>query len=179
MQADPGTTFRVEDFFADAGKLDEWSFIERHGLAFLVHHGALADLRPPSKPQPTLAESTIPVGSAPRPVSGFLVFPVRHTGRCPFPNMISVGRTKNNDIVVPDVSVSKFHAFFTEGPNGQLQILDAGSRNGTQVNGAQVPGRNGTPVTVLSRAQVRFGSVEMSYLSAAEFREFVLRYCAG
>src|SRR5687768_1972368 len=40
------------------------------------------------------------------------VFLVRATGRCAFPDFISVGRTKQNDIVIPDDSVSKFHAFF-------------------------------------------------------------------
>src|SRR4051794_40548232 len=40
-----------------------------------------------------------------------LVLAVRKT-QSTFPSMITVGRTKNNDIVIPDVMISKFHAFF-------------------------------------------------------------------
>ena len=54
---------------------------------------------------------------------------VEGRGRCPgppfaaqlvkvqeqFPSMIMLGRTTNNDIVVGDTSISKFHAFFRLG----------------------------------------------------------------
>src|SRR5262245_59382379 len=34
-----------------------------------------------------------------------------------FPSMITVGRTQNNDIVVPDVNISRFHAYFRVHPD--------------------------------------------------------------
>lgn len=49
-----------------------------------------------------------------------------------FPSMIMLGRTLNNDIVIGDTSISKFHAFFRLGP-GSIEVADAGSRNGTFV----------------------------------------------
>src|SRR5690242_2597304 len=50
-----------------------------------------------------------------------------------FPSMITVGRTQNNDIVVPDTAISKFHAFFRlDGKS--VELADAGSRNGTFVD---------------------------------------------
>jgi len=54
-----------------------------------------------------------------------------------FPSMIMLGRTLNNDIVVGDTSISKFHAFFRLGP-GSVEVADAGSRNGTFVGEKQL-----------------------------------------
>jgi hypothetical protein len=47
-----------------------------------------------------------------------------------FPSMITLGRTQNNDIVVPDKSISKFHAYFRI-DKGFVEVADAQSRNGT------------------------------------------------
>ena len=37
-----------------------------------------------------------------------------------YPSMIMLGRTVNNDIVIGDTSISKFHAFFRVGPGLRL-----------------------------------------------------------
>src|SRR5262245_41103470 len=50
-----------------------------------------------------------------------------------FPDMITVGRTRNNDVVLHDVQVSKFHAYFRLLGGGRVELLDAGSANGTRV----------------------------------------------
>src|SRR5512142_1690299 len=49
---------------------------------------------------------------------GPVVLPVRKV-QTTFPSMITVGRAKNNDIVVPDALVSKFHAFFRQFDDGE------------------------------------------------------------
>ena len=49
----------------------------------------------------------------------------------------SIGRGPDNDVVIPDVLASSLHATLTPTPRG-MQILDAGSANGTFVNGAPV-----------------------------------------
>jgi hypothetical protein len=170
---------RVEDYADDVRNLSPQAFVYRHGDAFLVHHGAVADLRPPPRAQPTLSEITnvksTPLAPRASLSSGFLVFEVRSSGRCPFPNMISVGRTRNNDIVIADISVSKFHAFFTRGRDGRLLIQDGGSRNGTWLSGIAVPGREARPMPVSSFSELRFGSVELSFLLTPDFCKFVTR----
>src|SRR5688572_18873132 len=168
---------RVEDYVDDVRYLTARLFVERHGEAFLVHRGLSAELRRPGRAQPTLNEitavRTVPEGvrsgsgSTPalppggvaalagrKPKSSFLVFEVRSTGRCPFPNMISVGRTRNNDIVISDVSVSKFHAFFTRGKDGGLYLQDSGSRNGTLLGGVAVAGRDAKPTPLRSFSEL-------------------------
>src|SRR5262245_57060749 len=48
--------------------------------------------------------------------------------------VITVGRTNDNDIVVPDINVSRLHAIFRVHAD-RVDIADAGSANGTYVNG--------------------------------------------
>jgi len=52
--------------------------------------------------------------------------------------MITLGRAQNNDLVVPDSRVSKFHAYFRQ-VGEQWSITDANSTNGTIVDGISVP----------------------------------------
>src|SRR5688572_28096960 len=49
------------------------------------------------------------------PATGTLeVFPLVKKRGAPFADMITVGRTANNDVVIDDVTVSRFHAFFKQ-----------------------------------------------------------------
>ena len=51
--------------------------------------------------------------------------------------MITLGRTNNNDLVLPDERVSKFHGYFQ--PNGAgWTFTDAGSTNGTSIDGSPI-----------------------------------------
>jgi hypothetical protein len=176
---------RVEQFIDDCRTLDPNQFRARHGNAFLVHYGAIDKLRRPEQPQPTqIFKDQTPFlsGSSLRMLkSDYLVYPIHSTGRSPYPRMITVGRTRNNDIVLPDESVSKFHAFFREPdetapPSEASAVLlqDAGSRNGTLFNGAPVPtAKLGNPIVVSMGGQVRFGLVELTFLDAVGLRELV------
>ena len=61
----------------------------------------------------------------------------KRPGGNPFTNMITIGRAANNDIVLPESSVSKFHAFLRPSDEGLL-LVDANSRNGSFVNGVRL-----------------------------------------
>jgi pSer/pThr/pTyr-binding forkhead associated (FHA) protein len=50
---------------------------------------------------------------------------------------LSVGRESDNDIVIPDGSMSSHHAEIVETAEG-YQLTDLGSTNGTQVNGQRI-----------------------------------------
>ena len=53
--------------------------------------------------------------------------------------MIFVGRSANNDIVLPNKMVSKLHAYFSQVPgSGVIQVVDMNSTNGTFVNGTRI-----------------------------------------
>lgn len=86
---------------------------------------------------------------------------------------ISVGRAHNNDVCLPDVSVSKFHAYFKD-EGGNLQLHDAKSRNGTFVDGEAVAPRGEGPAVVMkSGASVRFGNAQTSFLSAHDLHKMM------
>lgn len=53
---------------------------------------------------------------------------------------IRIGRMKENDLVVNNLAVSRFHAVLKWGTGGVLWIEDLGSENGTSVNGTRVEG---------------------------------------
>jgi hypothetical protein len=190
LPSDLPQVLRVEHFVQDGRALDTPEFRARHGNAFLVHYGAIGKLRRPEKLQPTQIfkdETPFFAGSPLRLLKNdYLVYPIVSTGRSPYPSMITVGRTRNNDIVLPDESVSKFHAFFREpeasgipgaaptGNGAAMLLQDAGSRNGTLFNGAPVPSqRHCGPVVVSMGGQVRFGLVELTFLDAEGLRELV------
>lgn len=89
------------------------------------------------------------------------------TKRSTFNNLVSIGRTRNNDVVVGHATVSRFHAFVIEA-NGGLALYDAGSRHGSFVDGQRAPAQGaGQPLALRSCTVVRFGSVEMTYFDAA------------
>ncbi|MFP3990380.1 FHA domain-containing protein [Streptomyces sp. E11-3] len=52
--------------------------------------------------------------------------------------VMRIGRALENDLVVSDLQVSRHHAEFHATPDGQFQIHDLGSHNGTYVNGVPI-----------------------------------------
>ena len=70
---------------------------------------------------------------------------------------ITVGRAPNNDVVLQEPSVSNHHAWFGSDSHGSLTIQDAGSKNGTWVNGRSIFATE--VVWVQPMDQIMFGSV--------------------
>jgi len=186
---DPTAPLQLAHFGADARALSEEDFAARHGSAFLLHHGNLDPTRRPLSPQATMILGRVlpPEGSVPPPavfrkpeghdaLGALRVYPVRHTGRSPFPRIVTVGRTKNNDIVLADISISKFHAFFKE-EGGQFFLADGKSRNGTFVdNDRALPTKQGKPTLLRSGFRVKFGAVEFRFIDAKELLALVRQF---
>lgn len=61
-----------------------------------------------------------------------------HWGEPQAPKRLTVGRGKDNDIVVDEPTVSRFHASLTLNPRGEIIVSDLGSANGTFVNGQRI-----------------------------------------
>lgn len=167
------------DLATDAGGLTASDFSAAYGHAFLLHHRSSGPLVPAAAPRATvLHEGAHEPGDTESVLAqlDLLVFAVCHAGRSPFPNFVSVGRTDNNDIVINDVSITKFHAFFRLGDDGGCWLQDAGSRNGTFVDDEKVAARgHGEPVLVSNGARVRFGGVSLTFLTAEAVQDLVRR----
>lgn len=68
-----------------------------------------------------------------------LLLPVVRSPRSPQTQRITVGRSSMNDLVLRFDQVSKLHAYFVPREQGPgLAIVDAGSTNGTMVNGVRL-----------------------------------------
>jgi hypothetical protein len=97
--------------------------------------------------------------------SDFEVHPLLKKPGAPFSDMITVGRTANNDVVVNDVTVSRFHAYFRVA-DGAWKICDAGSKNGTKLAGRPLEPRK--EVVLRAGQVITFGEVDVTFYPAAE-----------
>ncbi|MCY1042265.1 FHA domain-containing protein [Corallococcus sp. bb12-1] len=103
-----------------------------------------------------------------------VVFPLLKSTGNAFGRGITVGRTGNNDVVLDDGSVSRFHAWFARdaGEAGFL-LTDAGSKNGSYVMGERLLARKPTPVG--DGMRLRFGQVEVSFYTPGAFARLLAK----
>ena len=163
----------LEAYFEDSKRLGVEDFGRQHGEAFLVHSGPAGKFRPPGDLKSTMkVEPAAGSDSAPfNPSRDFAVFPLRHgVAGASEEDLIWVGRSEENDVVIPDESISAVHAFLRKGEGGCLHLQDMNSMNGSFVNNETVPPQGmGEPVELQSGAQVRFGSIKLTFLKTPEF----------
>jgi hypothetical protein len=170
-----GSGVDIHKFVSDARTLSLEEFEDRNGSAFLLL--TASRLRDPLGPCATVVHLSAEGEPAEQTASvSTLIYSARHTGRSVGP-FVTLGRTLNNDIVIPDRSVSRFHAFLKLRESGRFEILDAGSTNGTIVNGGTVPAQGkGSPVELKAGDTLRLGQVELTYLGAEAFCDYVLKF---
>jgi hypothetical protein len=170
-----------DDYVQWAQKSTADEFAATFPFYFLV---GLHALKPPSGPTKTDTFETVtekkrshlipdavpsaiedgPTGTATTaPARPLLVQAVRKVQET-FPSMITVGRTRNNDIVIPDVQVSRFHAFFKVFPD-RVELGDAGSANGTYVGGRTLTPKGPTQI-VIPGETVEFSHLPFVFVDA-------------
>ena len=165
------------DPVAQALRLSRGAFVAQFPDLFLVGDQIRTPAqRPVTTILPAISWDQTVVSERPDLSSG-LICPIRKVHAI-FPRMITVGRTPNSDIVVPDDSVSKLHAYFKplETP-GKFGLADANSTNGTFLNNTQLS-PNVAPMPVEPGARVRFGRVSLSVLDGGTLWERI-RQSAG
>ncbi|HOX42891.1 MAG TPA: FHA domain-containing protein [Myxococcota bacterium] len=165
----------IESFAKDVKELDPPGFRARHGGAFLLMHGSDAQLsRPGQLPQWTVVSDDVQGYHGARDLAKNYVVIALKQRRPSRLGHIAVGRAETCDLVVPDTSVSLYHAFFREEQDGGFVLQDAGSKNGTWVNDQRVPAQGkGPPARVESGSEVRIGNMEFLFLGCNEFRELI------
>lgn len=166
------------DFTDDCANLDLESFTRAHGEAYLIHHGPIGKLKEPLDMRDTQAVEGGPGEAQLDPQGDFLVFPLRRRpGSKESGDLVRLGRSKDSDVVIPDASVSAVHAFFSRDKANQFFVADNDSMNGTFVNMKEVRVRGkGEPTVVKSASRLRFGSVVMTFLVAADFYNLVREF---
>jgi pSer/pThr/pTyr-binding forkhead associated (FHA) protein len=88
----------------------------------------------------------------------------------PFSMGITLGRANNNDLVLSDKSVSRFHAYFLKSREGWA-IVDAESRNGSWVNGGKLSGTKPTPV--IDGSRIKIGDLDLRFYLPVSFAKFL------
>ncbi len=159
----------MEAFAEAARELDVEAFEARHGGGFLIltatGFGSPADT---SSTQMFL-EGVDKNGCANTAGMQLLVFPLISDI-----HIVTLGRAPNNNVVISDPSVSRLHALVKRSDSGVYMLLDAGSTNGSSVNGAAVAVRGqGSPIALKARDKVCIGQVEFTFVDVRELCDFV------
>jgi pSer/pThr/pTyr-binding forkhead associated (FHA) protein len=85
-----------------------------------------------------------------------------------FQRRITLGRTGNNDIEIDAASVSRFHAWFQRDEPDQLwTVVDAGSKNGTEVGGQKLVPKK--PAPLVDGSPLKVGQIELKFFTAVGF----------
>ena len=93
------------------------------------------------------------------------VYPLAKKPGASFPDRITIGRTPNNDIVIVDHSVSRFHAYLRLDGKAWV-VADAGSKNGSWLGSATLEPRKERKVP--TKTVVRIGDVDLTFYLALD-----------
>ena len=169
-----GNARPLEAYLESAQALDAEAFASEHGEGFLIVTATSVTDAGVTNTRLLLALDDDAVGGRTADVST-VVYPIRGLSSAPG-HLVTVGREAKHDIVIPDASVSRFHAFLKSDESGVFAVQDMASTNGTTVNGSGVPARGaGPPTPVKPGDNVCFGQVQLTFTDARALREFVLQ----
>lgn len=98
---------------------------------------------------------------APIDLGKALVHPLAKRSSTFFPGVLLLGRSSNNDVVIPHSSVSKLHARLRAEKDG-FWVEDAGSQNGSAIDGEPIR----KPVFAVAGDLLRFGDLNFQLVDA-------------
>ena len=169
-----GTALPVEAFAEDARRLDPEAFAAVHGTGFLMVMAAAVS-GSGSNSTRLLLDGVDEDPDARTAELSVVIYPLRPRKDEPG-HLVTIGRDGRHDVVIPDPSVSRSHAFAKHTEDGTCLIQDMGSTNGTTVNGTSVAARGaGEPMPVKPGDTIRCGQVKFTFSDARALREFALQ----
>jgi ABC transport system ATP-binding/permease protein len=158
---------------------------EATALAAPVREAEAPTVRPPARPySPAAAQPYAPPPPAdayPRPAPAYQPAGARPPGqpagssifrqpsaimRLPT-RVLRIGRANDNEVVVSDLSVSRYHAELRRDSRGGYEIADLSSHNGTYVNGQRIAGS--APVTEADIISIGPATFRMAGQELVEF----------
>ena len=96
-----------------------------------------------------------------------IVIALQRDSRRPY---VTIGRGKENDVAVDDATLSRVHLVLMRPESGGWTVRDAGSSNGTYLEGRLL--ETGKPALLASGTHLQAGSVRLTFL---ESRDLLLR----
>jgi hypothetical protein len=160
----------VDDFVQELKRLGESAFRKRHGAPVLIVTGRATRGTRAGTHEVTRVDSVERSGKH-RSTLALIdrVFPLVKAANGPA-GPIVVGRTSENDVSIPEYSISKRHCAF-EPREGLMSVTDCGSTNGTLLNGE--PLDHGASVPLCGGEIITMGRFTFIYETPAGFLEFV------
>jgi pSer/pThr/pTyr-binding forkhead associated (FHA) protein len=163
---DPATTGLVSyrSFASEHAGLDRDAFVARVKDWVLLVWTALDDADNTANFATIIGASPphVPKGRTPHAVARL----IKRPGANPFALMVTLGRAQNNDVVLNHGAVSKFHAYLRQLGAGWF-LSDAGSTNGTAVDGIALARERSVPLKSGARIQLG-GEVDLELLAPAD-----------
>lgn len=160
----------VDDFVEELKRVGEVAFRKRHTTPVLIVTGRATRGKRAETDEVTRVTSLKASGKH-RAVLALVhrVFPLAKAANAPT-GPVAVGRTAENDVSIPEYSISKRHCAF-EIKEGMMTVADCGSTNGTTLNGARL--EPDAPVPLCGGEQITMGRFTFVYETPAGFLEFV------
>jgi len=134
----------LSDYADELKRLGDDQFVQSHPHTVLVVTGVVGSLADQVPLNRTLA--TEPAGLSVQAVVGLIgrVFPLVKS-KYSAPGPITLGRTPDNDVTIAESSISARHCILRI-LGADLSLSDAGSTNGTLINGVKLPPRKAQKV---------------------------------
>lgn len=132
----------LTDYVQELKRAGEVVFRRRHAAPVLIVTGRAAELVGERSSREVTMLSKPGGGDVKSLALMHRVFPII---KAPFSprGPVLVGRTGDNDVAIPEYSISKRHCFFEFQP-GEISIFDCGSTNGTLLDGQKLEPKKGT-----------------------------------
>ncbi|HVE85049.1 MAG TPA: FHA domain-containing protein [Myxococcales bacterium] len=141
---------------ADVQDLDEAMFVRRYPDAWLIWENRPGERHNlPVTTQSMGAEGRLEARFEFEPAAYRLLGAIR---------TLTIGRN-GDGILIKDSTVSDKHLVLQQAGGGEWTVEDAGSRNGTTIDGQPIPPT--TPVPLQSGAKIQIGNVKLTFLSAS------------
>jgi hypothetical protein len=160
----------VDDFVQELKRVGEVAFRKRHTVPVLIVTGRATRGKRAETDEDTRLISLKSSGKHRASLAlVHRVFPLVKGAHAPAGPVV-VGRTSENDVSIPEYSISKRHCSF-EIKEGMMNVSDCGSTNGTKLNGAKL--ERGAYVPLCGGEQITMGRFTFVFETPAGFLEFV------
>ena len=126
-----------------------------HGHGWLVWEPGV--WKPPTKDGGTLTAMRMPT---PAPTAGEALA-LALQPRVPGAGQVTVGRASTSDIEINDATLSQTHLLLMEAKPGEWTVRDAGSKNGSWVDGIQL--QAGAPLPLSDGARIQAAQVVLTF----------------
>lgn len=170
----PSVGLALPEFWDSVRELAPEDFATAYPYPFLLELASLRDdemLDEAMGEEPTIAASSNSVAGVPtKPWDQTRVVSVQKRRTTTPAGHITVGRSANNDIVVPSPLVSKLHAAF-ERNGDEWRLFDVGSRNGTTIASQAMPPNE--PRAIDIGAEIGFGDTRFLFVPPLFFHHAV------